>query len=134
MAYIVPFKRNSDLFDGLFLTDTQNGFTLHCKVKTLKYETLVILPEEKAVSEGEIVCTYIDENCEITKIFTNLINNLKSKDGVFVINDKLTIDEINQCFSTKKLKIISGLNSYETALLRNEHFVEMKLIALNLEK
>ena len=118
MADILAYKRPGDFMEGLFLTETG----LLCKLRTEPFATKVILPGETPIQCDPVWAEYEDSR----KITRNRLENLKAalppKDGLWIINDPVTITAIREDFVDRKLTLRDGLAQYEAALAAGEEF------------
>ena len=118
MADILAYKRPGDFMEGLFLSEAG----LLCRLRIEPFETKVILPGETSIQCDPVWAEYEDSR----KITRNRLENLKQaiapKDGVWIINDPVTITALREDFVDRKLTIRGGLSLYEAALDKGEEF------------
>ena len=118
MADILAYKRPGDFMEGLFLSEAG----LLCRLRIEPFETKVVLPGENTIQCDPVWAEYEDPR----RITRNRLENLKRavtpKEGVWIINDPVTITAIREDFVDRKLTLRGGLAQYEAALAAGEEF------------
>ena len=123
MADILAFKRPGDFMEGLFLSEAG----LLCRLRIEPFETKVVLPGENTIQCDPVWVEYEDLRGVTRKRLENLKQAQPAKDGVWIINDPVTITAIREDFVDRKLLLRGGLALYEAALAAGEEFCTVLL-------